>query len=133
LRKRKPSPKRLPPEAYRLPDWVLFGRPTMERPGGNLDYEERIRRYTQANDAYQRDLFLVLKAREVFAEMTPAPRGRRANPIREAVIAEFGRRRRAGEPSQPKDLLRWVAGKNFGQNALPDERTIRRWVSTKRT
>jgi hypothetical protein len=130
MRKRKPTPKRLPPEAYPLPDWVLFGRPTMERSGGSVGYEERIRQYTQANDAYQRDLFLVLRAREVFAHLTPAPRGRQANPIRKAVLAEAERRRAAGGPLDKASLFEW-AEENFGKNAGLKWDTFRRWFPTK--
>ena len=43
-RLRNGTPKRLPPEAYPLPAWTLFP-PIMERSGGSVDYEERIRRY----------------------------------------------------------------------------------------
>jgi hypothetical protein len=131
LRKRKSTPKRLPPEAYRLPDWVLFGPPTMERSGGSVDYEERIRRYNQASDAYQRDLFLVKAARATFAALTPVPRGRQANPIREVVMAEAERRRAAGEPSSAKDLLAWAVDKD-GKNSNLSIRTISLWISTKR-
>lgn len=134
MRKPKPSPKRLPPEAYRLPDWTLFDRPFMERSGGSVDYEERHRRYTEADKAYQREFSRALREREVYAALVPAPRGRPPIAIREAVVAEFERRCRTGELRSPKDLLGWIVEqKNFGHKALPSERTVLRWITRKRT
>ena len=128
MRKRKPTPKRLPPEAYPLPAWTLFP-PIMERSGGSVDYEERIRRYNLANDAFQRDLWLARRAREIYAHLTPAPRGR-PSPIREAVFAEVKRRRAAGEPLDKRTLFNW-AQKKVGKNAKLKWDTFRRWFPAK--
>jgi hypothetical protein len=72
---------------------------------------------------------LALKARELFAALTPAPRGR-PSPIREAVAAEIKRRRAAGEPLDKRTLFKW-AQKKVGKNAELKWDTFRRWFPVK--
>ena len=129
---RKPKSKQKPPslEAFRLPASLLFGRPAMERPGGSIDHDERYRRYIQATEAYERDLRLALKMREVIEHLTPPPRGRQANPLKQAVLAEAERRRAADEPTDKRALFRW-AQKKVGKNAKLEWDTFRRWFPAK--
>jgi hypothetical protein len=58
-------------------------------------------------------------------------RGRRAYPIKEAVVEEADRRRKSHEPANSTVLRQW-ARKKFGKNSLSSKRTFRLWISPKR-